>query len=335
MEYTYITHKKNMLTTSFTYRSCLEIVTKKSLAQIAATLNIPFAKTAAKDVMVDAIESFVKSNPAKVLEMLCVKELELVRDLVRAGADMHIAKAPRRTHDTIKMLLLVSVCYDKKTRKEHLQMADELRDLFASHIDAVLKKARKKDRESTLCVTPPTAYDEYMEGISDLPNINEFFLLQSTLDDMISRYKEEYDGRKVEDAEWEDEGCDGESEEPEEGLEIPPTKSKYSSSRELVEDVRKLYFTKKLRVFRLFYRLLNADAFWSDSFFSLRFYETFRNINVIDGEICIEDDSLMWLGYAVNDFSNAISDIDYHDPMTFFRMARKIEGLLVKMENEG
>lgn len=110
---------------------------------------------------------------------------------------------------------------------------------------------------------------------------------------------------------------------------------KYSSSRELVEDVRKLYYTKKLRVLQLFYKLLNTDAFWSDLFFSLRFYETFRNINVIDGEICIEDDSLMWLGYAVNDFSNAISDIDYHAPMTFFRMARNIEGLLAQMENEG
>jgi hypothetical protein len=41
-----------------------------------------------------------------------------------------VVKAPCRI-DTLKMFLLVSVCYDKKTRKESLLMVDELRELFA------------------------------------------------------------------------------------------------------------------------------------------------------------------------------------------------------------
>ena len=81
--------------------------------------------------MIEKIDSYVKSNPIEVLEKLCVKELELLREFVKAGPDTPVVKVPRRTYDTLKMLLLVSVCYDKKTRKENLLMDDELRELFA------------------------------------------------------------------------------------------------------------------------------------------------------------------------------------------------------------
>jgi hypothetical protein len=81
--------------------------------------------------MIEKIDSYVKSNPIEVLEKLCVKVLELVREFVKAGPDTPVVKAPCRTYDTLKMLLLVCVCYDKKTRKENLLIADELRGLFA------------------------------------------------------------------------------------------------------------------------------------------------------------------------------------------------------------
>lgn len=68
---------------------------------------------------------------------------------IRQGGTRYppVVKAPRWTYDTLKMFFLVSVCYDKKTRKENLLMADELRALFAPHLDSVLKKAWKKARK--------------------------------------------------------------------------------------------------------------------------------------------------------------------------------------------
>lgn len=134
-----------MSITSFTYRSNLGPVYKEALSRIAAFLGVPVSKSAGKSAMIEKINSYVKSNPIEVLEELCVKELELVREFVKAGPDPPVVKAPRRTYDTLKMLLLVSVCYDRKTRKENLLMTDELRDLFP-HFNSVLKKVRKKSK---------------------------------------------------------------------------------------------------------------------------------------------------------------------------------------------
>ncbi|MBS5446949.1 hypothetical protein SAMN05216253_103206 [Bacteroides thetaiotaomicron] len=80
--------------------------------------------------MIGEIDSSAKSNPVDVLEELCVKEL--VGEFIKVGSDIPpILKVPRRIHDTLKMLLWVSVCYDKKTRKKHSLMVDKFRDLFA------------------------------------------------------------------------------------------------------------------------------------------------------------------------------------------------------------
>ena len=112
-----------MSITSFIYRSNLGLVYKESLSRIVAFLGVPISESAGKPTMIE--------NPIEVLEKLCVKELELVREFVKASPDIPVVKASRRTYDTLKMLLLVSVCYDKKTRKGNLLMVDELRELFA------------------------------------------------------------------------------------------------------------------------------------------------------------------------------------------------------------
>lgn len=117
-----------MSITSFTYRSNLNLVYKGALSRIAAFLGVPVSKSAGKPAMIEKIDSYVKSNPIEVLEKLCVKEL--AQEFVKACPNTSVVKAPCRI-DTLKMFLLVSVCYDKKTRKESLLMVDELRELFA------------------------------------------------------------------------------------------------------------------------------------------------------------------------------------------------------------
>ena len=38
-----------------------------------------------------------------------------------------------------------------------------------------------------------------------------------------------------------------------------------------------------------------------------------------------------WIGYAVNDMDNTISEIDYNDPMTFFDI-EKVMGKVISKE---
>ena len=302
---TYIVHKKTMVDTSFTYRLCLELVRKSVLLKVATTLGLVVARTATKADMANQIDTYVRSHPKEVLSQLDVKELELVKQFVKAGPNTHVVKAPRKTLDTIKSFLLVSVYYDKETRKENLLMADELRELFAPHVNSVLKEAKEKQREP----------------VDDLDNLPGFLK-------RLCRMKESWqDGA--------DELGDEEFDDLFDDEDIVDVKgSNYSASYDLVDDVRKLYYTDKPRVFKLFYKLLMAHDYWSHTLFSRRFLESFKHIHYVHDEICTEDDSIEWLHYAENDFDNAISAIDYADPMTFFDMAAQLDSLMQKIKEE-
>ena len=149
-----------MTGTPFTYGSCLDIVHKEALSLIATFLGVSINKSANepsmvvsvskssdKPYMIEKIDSYVKSNPIEVLEKLCVKEL--AQEFVKACPNTSVVKAPCRI-DTLKMFLLVSVCYDKKTKKENLLMTDELRDSFAPHLDFVLRKLGRRSNNRHL-----------------------------------------------------------------------------------------------------------------------------------------------------------------------------------------
>ena len=56
-----------------------------------------------------------------------------------------------------------------------------------------------------------------------------------------------------------------------------------------------------------------------------RFEETYSRINMKDLE-----DSIEWIGYAVNDMDNVISEIDYNDPMTFFDIEKSMGKVISK-----
>ena len=61
------------------------------------------------------------------------------------------------------------------------------------------------------------------------------------------------------------------------------------------------------------------------SFFLDRFEETYSRINMKDLEESIE-----WIGYAVNDMDNTISEIDYNAPMTFFDIEKSMGKVISK-----
>ena len=42
------------------------------------------------------------------------------------------------------------------------------------------------------------------------------------------------------------------------------------------------------------------------------------------------EESVEWIGYAVNDMDNAISEIDYNDPMTFFDIEKSMSKVISK-----
>ena len=108
------------------------------------------------------------------------------------------------------------------------------------------------------------------------------------------------------------------------GKKVSSVKS-YSCAMPMFEDIRKLNYKGQAKVCKTFHQYLTKHP-KVVSFFLGRFEETYSRINMKDLEKSIE-----WIGYAVNDMDNTISEIDYNDPMTFFDI-EKVMGKAISKE---
>lgn len=104
------------------------------------------------------------------------------------------------------------------------------------------------------------------------------------------------------------------------GKKVSSIKS-YSCSMPMFDDIRKLNYIGQAKVCKTFHQYLKKNPNY-ETFFTDRFEETYSRIDMKDLEESVE-----WIGYAVNDMDNAITEIDYNDPMTFF----DIEKAMVKV----
>lgn len=108
------------------------------------------------------------------------------------------------------------------------------------------------------------------------------------------------------------------------GKKVSSVKS-YSCAMPMFEDIHKLNYKGKAQVCKTFHQYLKKNPNIR-SFFIDRFEETYTRINMKDLEETVE-----WIGYAVNDMDNAITEIDYNVPMTFFDI-EKVMGKVISKE---
>lgn len=107
------------------------------------------------------------------------------------------------------------------------------------------------------------------------------------------------------------------------GKKVSSVKS-YSCAMPMFEDIRKLNYKGQAKVCKTFHQYLkknpNVVSFLTD-----RFEETYSRIDMKDLEESVE-----WIGHAINDMDNAISEIDYNDPMTFFDIEKSMGKVISK-----
>ena len=108
------------------------------------------------------------------------------------------------------------------------------------------------------------------------------------------------------------------------GKKISSVKS-YSCAMPMFEDIRRLNYKGQAQVCKTFHQYLKKNPN-VESFFINRFEETYSRIKMKDLEETVE-----WIGYAVNDMDNAITEIDYNDPMNFFDI-EKVMGKVISKE---
>lgn len=109
-------------------------------------------------------------------------------------------------------------------------------------------------------------------------------------------------------------------------FEIEDESTKYFSSSRLMEAVRALDYKQQYKVCEAFFNLMVEEGFGDDSERCLIFHDSFQEIN----PRCL-DRHLKEMHFLVNDFDNAIYEIDLYDPSTFFHIVRVLEPII---ENE-
>ena len=94
--------------------------------------------------------------------------------------------------------------------------------------------------------------------------------------------------------------------------------SGYFCAIPLMEDIRKLPYTAQAKVCKAFHLFIRKTD-WTEDYMIQRFEQSYRHIKFNQLEECVR-----WVHFCVNDLDNAISQIDYNDPMTFFMLVAKL-----------
>lgn len=326
-----IKHGKGFTNTNNSYRQYLDIVNKDTLLHIAKMLELRgVAKSHSKDKMSETISSYVLSHPIESLSSLNSKELQLLKDLVQAGANTHVFRPSRKFYKTLKHLLFVSVYHDKRERRLYFIMPDELRELFAPHLDKLLKEVKKREKvakKTQIEFKEPKYFDDEEDDYDfDSPIDKDDEILQKlkTAFPMID-FDEIYGLKEAEDNEVADDDEEDEDIEADD-----PRKFSYSCSQPMIDDIRALNYKAQAEVCKALHKMIKKGFPMDDSFFIKRFEDTYCDI--IFSHL---DDSIDQIHYAINDLDNAIYEIDIFDPMTFFDIESKLAPIIKRNLKKG
>ena len=102
-------------------------------------MGMRFTRKPTKAGIVKAYDEYVKASPADVLRCLRPEDLELMDKLLKLGKGGHVTVEGTQLYNQLQKMNLVVTHEDKDKNTTELYLIDELYDLFAPHIDEVMK----------------------------------------------------------------------------------------------------------------------------------------------------------------------------------------------------
>lgn len=102
-------------------------------------MGMRFAGKPTKAGIVKAYNEYVKASPADVLRCLRPEDLDLMDKLLKLGKGGHVMIEGTQLYNQLQKMNLVVTHEDKNKNTTDLYLIDELYDLFAPHVDEVIK----------------------------------------------------------------------------------------------------------------------------------------------------------------------------------------------------
>lgn len=127
----------------------LEIDTIQNLKEGFGMMGMRFTGKANKAGIVKAYAGYVRQNPVDVLRCLRPEELEMMNEILKQGKGGYVTVEGTELYNQLQKMNLVLTRENDAANTSDLYLIDELHDLFAPHIDAVMKHPVDYDADET------------------------------------------------------------------------------------------------------------------------------------------------------------------------------------------
>ena len=118
-----------------------------SALPLAAVMPVLLKKSKKKETIAQMVADYLLTHPKEVLTLIPSNELKMLREMVKLESGNYLSRRTSSKHFWIQSLGLVITYEDKKTKRSNMMMLDELKTIYAPHLDDAIKDSAKRKKE--------------------------------------------------------------------------------------------------------------------------------------------------------------------------------------------
>ena len=125
----------------------MPVLLKDDLLWMAEQFGMTVAKSKKKETIAQMVADYLLTHPKEVLTLIPSNELKMLREMVKLESGNYLSRRTSSKHFWIQSLGLVITYEDKKTKRSNMMMLDELKTIYAPHLDDAIKDSAKRKKE--------------------------------------------------------------------------------------------------------------------------------------------------------------------------------------------
>ena len=126
----------------------MPVLLKDDLLWMAEQFGMTVAKSKKKETIAQMVADYLLTHPKEVLTLIPSNELKMLREMVKLESGNYLSRRTSSKHFWIQSLGLVITYEDKKTKRSNMMMLDELKTIYAPHLDEAIKDSAKRKKEA-------------------------------------------------------------------------------------------------------------------------------------------------------------------------------------------
>ena len=125
----------------------MPVLLKDDLLWMAEQFGMTVPKSKKKETVAQMVADYLLAHPKEVLTLIPSNELKMLREMVKLESGSYLSRRTPSKHFWIQSLGLVITYEDKKTKRSNMMMLDELKTIYAPHLDEAIKDSAKRKKE--------------------------------------------------------------------------------------------------------------------------------------------------------------------------------------------